>query len=207
MAVEVLLEGKNVTHLPSHDLESLFYVLVFICTNLGGPDTPRSLEDLLEFTSLPIAAWFVPETSFEGLATNKLGIAHAFEKRIADRFAPYFADIKPCVMELFRAMYPNGPQIKSALTHDRMIEIFNETLEKLPSHDQHLSEKPKKITTGRKHSLHIYDNCVFLAEKRRRIQYSTSSVSSPSEQVTLARNHRARRHAQSTSGFHDIVTE
>jgi len=206
MAVEILLEKNNVTHRPSHDLESLFYVLIYICTNLGGPNTPRPLDELLEFTSLPIAAWFVPETSFEGLATTKLGVAHAFEKRIVNRFSPYFTDIKPCVMELFHAMYPNGPHIKSALTHDTMIEIFTATLENLPFPDRHVSERPAKT---RKHSLCIYDNCVFLSEKRRRTNrsISASGTSTPSEQTTPTRNHRGRRHRQSTSGLHDPGAE
>jgi Fungal protein kinase len=204
MAVELLLEGKNVTHRPSHDLESLFYVLVYICTNLGGPGTPRTLEELLDFTSLPIAAWFVPETSFEGLATSKLGLAHAFEKRIVDRFSPYFTDIKPCVMELFRAMYPNGPQVKSALTHDRMIEIFTATLEKLPFIDQHFSERPVKT---RKHSLCIYDNCVFISEKRRRTQRNNRSISTSAQSEQVTKKHRARPYRQSTSELHDTATE
>jgi Fungal protein kinase len=148
MAVELLM--KNATHRPSHDLESLFYVLVYICTNLGGPQTPRLIDELLEFKSLPLAAWFVPETSFEGLATSKLGVAHVFEKRIVDRFSPYFSDIKPCVMDLFHAMYPSGPQIKSSLTHDRMIEIFTATLEKLPPSDRYRKSTSEMHDTGRK---------------------------------------------------------
>jgi hypothetical protein len=164
MAVELLMDGKKVTHRPSHDLESLFYVLVYICTNLGGPGIPRSLEELIRFSSLPIAGWFIPETSFEGLATYKLGVAHAFERRIVGRFSPYFADIKPCVMELFHAMYPNNPQVKSSLTHDRMIEIFNATLQSLPSSDQYFHESP---VNSKKHSLSVCDNIVFTSEKKR----------------------------------------
>lgn len=200
MAIELLMGGKNVTHSPSHDLESLFYVLIFICTNLEGPGTPRSLESLIAFTSLPIASWFVPETSFEGLATDKLGVAHAFEKRILKYFSPYFSDIKPCVRELFVAMYPNGPQLKSSLTHDRMIEIFTTTLESLPSPDQHVPEKRMKIV---KQSLSIFDNCVYKSRhsrKRRRIlESSTSTTSTPLEEVTPTKKNRARRHRQSIS--------
>lgn len=180
MAVELLLEGGKggVTHRPSHDLESLFYVLIFICTNLEGPGLPRRLDDLLNFTSLPIAAWFATETSFEGLATSKLGIAFAFQKRIVDRFSPYFDDIKPCVMNLFHAMYPNGPQIKSALTHDAMINIFDATLESLSSisePESYLSHRRVVEKRTKKHTLSIFDNCVFISEKKRRIQRFTGS--------------------------------
>jgi hypothetical protein len=204
MAVELLLGNKDLIHRPSHDLESLFYVLVYICTNLEGPNTPRSLSDLITFTSLPMAAWFVPETSFEGLATSKLGIAHTFESRIVGRFSPYFEDIKECVMDLFRAMYPNGPRIQSSLTHDRMIEIFTETLEKLPSPDNFFSEMrdmPVNTNSRRDDSLCIYDNCVFIAEKRRRSRLSgynngssssTSGFSTPSRQVTPRKKNRVR---------------
>ena len=167
MAAELLLKWNKVTHHPAHDLKSLFYVLTFICTHLTGPNTPCSLDELLNFSSLPMAAWFAPDTSFEGLATSKLGIAHTFESCIVDRFSPYFTDIKPCVMELFKALYPDGPQIiTSSLTHDRMIEIFTATLEKLPFPDQHFS-KMLVNSNKRKQTLSIFDNCVFSADKKK----------------------------------------
>ena len=164
MAVELLLKGNKVTHCHSHDLESLFYVLIFICTNLTGPNTPCSLDELLNFLSLPMAAWFIPDTSFNGLATSKLGIVHAFESHVIDHFSPYFTNIRQCVMELFQALYPDSPQINSALTHDRMIEIFTATLEKLPFPDQHFPEMPVN-NNKRKHALSIFGNCVFLLIK------------------------------------------
>jgi hypothetical protein len=195
MAVELLLEGEGVMHRPSHDLESLFYVLVFICTNLEGPSTPRLLDDLLGFTSLPLTAWFTAGASLESLGTNKLGLAHAFERRVVGRFAPYFTDLKPCVMALFHAMYPNGPQIKSVLTHDGMIKIFTETLEKLPPHDVKFTTS-QKSSNSRKRSLSIYDNCVLFAQsvKKLRRTKSPDQGSSLSQKLT-----RTGRHRRSTS--------
>ena len=196
MAAELLLKGNKVTHRPAHDLESLFYVLTFICTNLTGPNTPCLLDELLNFSSLPMAAWFAPDTSFEGLATSKLDIAHAFESHIVDRFSPYFTDIKPCVMELFKALYPDGPQITSSLTHDRMIEIFTATLEKLPFPDQHFSEMPVN-SNKRKQPLSIFDNCVFSADKKKhRTQLFLNPVSTSSEQVMPMKNHHGTCHHQ-----------
>ena len=66
MVVELLMNGKTVSYHFSHDLKSLFYVLVFKCTNLESPATLCMLHKLLEFLSLSIAVWF-SETSFEGL--------------------------------------------------------------------------------------------------------------------------------------------
>jgi hypothetical protein len=193
MAVEILLEGGKVTHCPSHDLESLFYVLVFICTNLEGPGAVRSLDDLLEFTSLPMAAWFVAEASYESLGTNKLGLAHAFEKRIVDRFAPYFTDLKPCIMALFHAMYPNGPKVETALTHDGMIKIFTETLEQLPPHDAQFGNSQKKSSGSRKRSVCIFDNCVFLANSVKRMR-RTKSYAQKEQAALVKGTTRIRRH-------------
>jgi hypothetical protein len=207
MAVELLLESTAVTHRPSHDLESLFYVLVFICTNLEGPSTPRSLADLLSFTSLPLAAWFTAGASLESLGTNKLGLAHAFENRIVGRFAPYFTDLKPCVMALFHAMYPNGPQVKSALTHDDMIKIFTETLEKLPPHDAKFNAGRKK-SSDRKRSLSIYDNCVLLAQSVKKLRRARSrDLGSSSSQIAQASVTRARRHRQRSTPVSRDATE
>jgi hypothetical protein len=188
MAVEILLDGGNVPHRPSHDLESLFYVLVFICTNLEGPGTVRSLDDLLEFTSLPMAAWFVAEASYESLGTNKLGLAHAFEKRIVDRFAPYFTDLKPCIMALFHAMYPNGPKVETALTHDGMTKILTETLEKLPPHDAQFGNSQKKPSGSRKCSVCTFDNSVFLANSIKRMRRTKSTPLSCDMIVTESSN-------------------
>jgi hypothetical protein len=163
MAIKLLLEGTAVTHRPFHDLKSLFYVLVFICTNLEGPSTPRLLADLMTFTSLPLAGWFTAGASLESLGTNKLGLAHAFEKHIVGCFILYFTDLKPYVMDLFYAMYLNSLQVKSTLTHDDMIKIFTETLEKLPPHDAKFNTGKKKSSI-RKHLLSIYDNCVLLIQ-------------------------------------------
>ena len=205
MAVELLLDGAAVTHRPLHDLESLFYVLVFICTNLEGPSTPRSLADLLNFTSLPLAGWFTAGASLESLGTNKLGLAHAFERRIVGRFAPYFTDLKPCVMALFRAMYPNGPAVKSALTHDGMIQIFTETLEKLPPHDVMFNASRKKSRL-RKRSLSIYDNCVLLAQSVKKLRRARSrDLSGSSSQIAPASLTRTRHHQRSTPVLHHTV--
>ena len=151
-------------------------------------------------SSLLMAAWFAPDTSFEGLATSKLGIAHAFESHIIDRFSPYFTDITPCVMELFKALYPDGPQITSSLTHDRMIEIFTAMLEKLPFPDQHFSEMPV-ISNKRKQTLSIFNNCVFSADKKKhRTQIFSNPVSTSSEQVMPTENHHETHcHQQKTS--------
>jgi hypothetical protein len=149
-------------HHPFHDLKFLFYVLVFICTNLERPSTPCLLAGLMTFMNFPLAGWFTAGAILESLGTNKLGLVHAFEKHIVGCFILYFTDLKPCVMDLFHAMYPNGLQIKSTLTCDEIIKILTETLEKLPPHNA-------KFNTGQKKSsvsqclLSIYDNCVLLA--------------------------------------------
>jgi hypothetical protein len=127
MAIELLMATKEVYHLPSHHQESLFYFLVF-CTKLEGPRTPLPWK--AQTPPKPSSRCLVrTEREFARLGYNRLCLAHVFEKRILNYFAPYFQDPKPCVMDLFKAMHPVRPQVQSSLTHDSMIKIFNGTLE------------------------------------------------------------------------------
>jgi hypothetical protein len=156
-----------------------------------------------------MAAWFVAEASYESLGTNKLGLAHAFKKRIMGRFAPYFMDLKPCIMALFHAMYPNGPKVETALTHDGMVKIFTETLEKLPPHDAHwqFGKTQKKSSGSRKHLVCIFDNCVFLTNSVKRMHQTKSDTQK--EQAALVKGTACIHcHRRSTPVSCDtIVTE
>ena len=93
-----------------------------------------------------MATWFQAEASYESLGTNKLGLMRAFEKCIMTCFAPYFTNLKPCIIALFHAMYLNGPKAETSLTHDGMIKIFTVTLEELPPHNAQPEEVQKMLS-------------------------------------------------------------
>ena len=134
MAIDILLSrAQGVQHKPQFDLESLFYVLIYLCINLKGPQNRiRNLDDLSSFTSFPVAEWFSAKGSFARLGRTKLSHLQTFETSVLDFFAPYFDDLKPCVRALHLALCPTGDSRNSPITHERMIAIFEETLTALP---------------------------------------------------------------------------
>lgn len=136
MAIEVLRKnGSQFQHKPKHDLESLFYVLIYICTNLKGPRNMvrTKAEVLKEHSSVPLYDWFDMDASFRSLGRTKAGQFDTFQESILDKFSPYFADLAPCVMKLFRAFFPSGKEWdNSCISHAKMIAIFEETLLQLP---------------------------------------------------------------------------
>ncbi|KDR73910.1 hypothetical protein GALMADRAFT_35750, partial [Galerina marginata CBS 339.88] len=100
MAIETLWGEK---HLPRHDLQSFFYVLLWICWNYAGPNNAeRQNIDLMENQA---KHWICGD----GLDFENIGNAKA-QQMTADRavfrrstlgmFAPYFEDLKDCVMKL-----------------------------------------------------------------------------------------------------------
>ena len=66
MAVEILLNGENVPHHPTHNLESIFYMLIWICTMYEGP---RNQERVFRNKDhLPIFLWY--NNTLGGLGFN-----------------------------------------------------------------------------------------------------------------------------------------
>lgn len=57
MAVELLTKEEKIQHKSYHNLESLFFILIYLCTNLSGPGTIQSKKDLEVFTSIALSLW------------------------------------------------------------------------------------------------------------------------------------------------------
>jgi Fungal protein kinase len=108
MSVELLTNQGKIRHDYYHDLESLFFVLVYLCTNLSGPGTIRSQEELKVFSSIPLSSWF-KISSLHQIGINKAGALCNFRMNVLNFFAPYFEDLKPCMIQLFNAMYHKKP--------------------------------------------------------------------------------------------------
>ena len=166
MALDILLSrAKRVQHKPQFDLESLFYVLIYLCINLKGPQNQIHTADNLSFSSFPVAEWFSAEGSFTHLGHMKLSHLQTFETSVLDFFAPYFNDLKPCIRALHLALCPTGDLHNSPITHDKMIAIFKDILSTLPIVEtlpQDLNDVPPTLglfgghaghSSGRKHSL------------------------------------------------------
>ncbi|KAG6914561.1 hypothetical protein DXG01_016605 [Tephrocybe rancida] len=95
----ILLLKHGLPHQIANDLESLYYVLIFITTHLAEPGHTR-LGGLFNknFQYAPIASWFYGQSTFQGLGCIKEW--HVFfnhEWYILDYISPYFAPLKPCL--------------------------------------------------------------------------------------------------------------
>ena len=55
MAIEILLGGEMVHHCITHDLESLFYMLIWICMMYEGPGNQERTWTLKE--EQPLSDW------------------------------------------------------------------------------------------------------------------------------------------------------
>lgn len=163
MAIKLLISQNSVIHKPCHDLESIFFVFIYLCTNLNGPGSPRPLCELRELQSLPIASWFNPTFSIEQLGADKISALMLIKQCILPFFSEYFNDLKPCALKLFNAIYPTLSSLlrPQDVCHDDIIQIFNDTLKELPAEPTEpttssSSARPQKRSLGmHNNSLHF----------------------------------------------------
>lgn len=128
MARDILLHGTKVEHRPSHDLESLFFVFIWICSNYDGPG--NSLRSSKKRKSLPIQHWVDTDKLFSEIANIKLGhcvAAGPFKTWILDYYLPYFEDLKDCSEELRQLFDINRPNA----THKEMLAILERAFQGL----------------------------------------------------------------------------
>jgi len=95
-----------------------------------------------------------------------------FRTNILNYFAPYFLDLKPCMIKLFWAMYHKKPGNPAHISHNTIIDIFTRTLESLDdekgmSHDFQLLlvNSPSWL---QKHSLGIHNNNLGMRQKKQK---------------------------------------
>ena len=131
MAAEILLDAST-EHDFRHDLESFLYILMYICIRFVGPNgkvAPGKGKALPDF----IRDWF-SSTSPLSTGSAKWGMmtlpSKFFYSQFLCHFQPYFQVLKPCVNKL-RKMFANRKNI----THEMMISILKETLNRLPDED------------------------------------------------------------------------
>jgi hypothetical protein len=172
MAIELLMKKSKIRHASHHDLESLFFVLIYICTNLSGPGAVRTREELQVHSSIPLSAWFRTSYSLREVGIAKAGAFCQFEENILKPFAPYFEDLKPCIRKLFKEIYTDTPGIPRPISHDKMIEIFTEALDTLPHETISIPKfEPLSVTSSsrvRKLSLGIHDKGLGPIQKKRK---------------------------------------
>ena len=122
MSIEALTtEDMNFTHHPRHDLESILYVIFYICTFTKGPGIPRTTDEVDE--DLPLRRWFRHEPP-KDISFCKLAHMSCPEETITNHFTNYWADFAPFARELASVCIPGKPSLPNQLTHKKMLEIL-----------------------------------------------------------------------------------
>jgi serine/threonine protein kinase len=135
MAIEVL-DGKGHTY--RHDLESFFYVFVWICIRYGYEGTGRQQPNkVMRPKTNILRGWYTG--IYTEIATIKLGHMgkNNFENVIAE-FAPKFENLKPLARELRSGLFPirdeaifTGTFHDHDIMYDGMIMAFNTAIGRL----------------------------------------------------------------------------
>ena len=147
MAIEALVNyGKPFIQRPNHDLESLLYVILYVCTYTTGPGTMRKDTDIPKTMSLPLSHWFTKQYVKE-IGRSKAGHMLMAEDTMLSKFDEYWADFTPFVGELIAACFPSGVSPRNSLTYAGMLAI----LERVHGvvQDKPVHNNPGDIEVGR----------------------------------------------------------
>lgn len=122
MSIETLItEDQNFVHHPRHDLESILYVIFYICTFTKGPGIPRSTTEVTE--NLPLRKWFSHEEPKE-IGLRKVAHMGNPELMITNHFTNYWADFIPFAQQLASVCFPEKTNLPNQLTHKTMLKVL-----------------------------------------------------------------------------------
>jgi hypothetical protein len=123
MAIEALLGfSPNFIHKPHHDLESMLYVILYVCTVVRGPGLLLNESDTSTM-SLPIRTWF-SNNEIREVGYRKLAHLECYDHSILANLAPYWHDFTPFVKDLIVSFFPVKPSLPNEMQYERMLQIL-----------------------------------------------------------------------------------
>lgn len=126
-------------HSANHDLESIFYVLIYALTIFKGPDSMRKQADYNELSSIPVLDWFRVQSlghSFRDMARMRMGHLADFEGSIVKKMHNFFRPLFPFLNNLFLNFFPDRDYLRNQMNHLKMIELFNAEYDKLKAMEE-----------------------------------------------------------------------
>jgi hypothetical protein len=151
MAIEALIaEGKYFAHLPHHDLESILYVILYICTFTKGPNVPRPDYEMPH--TLQMKSWFLTEP-MRTIGDRKMAHMCQPEVSIIPGFTHYWEDFGPFALDLIQLCFPFNPAKPNKLTHKEMLSILEKaytTVEEPPANMKNLKREPSDLPVPKK---------------------------------------------------------
>lgn len=125
MAIEILLQkGITFHHCLRHDLESLFFVIIWICSHMEGPEV-----ECKDVSKLLIRKWSDLEASLQHLGHVKLAHIDDMKEAILPYIPSYWDDFKPFIWELKQAFFPTRAADPNLITPEKMVTILERALE------------------------------------------------------------------------------
>ncbi|KAI0038261.1 hypothetical protein FA95DRAFT_1578311 [Auriscalpium vulgare] len=134
MAME-LIEKPETTPSEKHDLESLFWILIWLCSTYNGEKGPRLVGQE------QVWSWSKPAISRKqrmAIVLNKQGALGRGYAGVTADFAPEFKCLEPLACRLYDILFPEGSQSRSTwqvslsyVTHADFITAFQDTLDEL----------------------------------------------------------------------------
>jgi len=121
MAIEALLNPTFV-HKPQHDLESILYIILCICTFVPGPCLSPYESDIAR-PSPPIRSWFSSDETRE-IGCQKLAHLESYDTAILPNFAPYWRDFAPFVGDLIKACFPVTPRLPNEFQYEQTLQVL-----------------------------------------------------------------------------------
>lgn len=129
--------STQITNTQQHDLESLFYVFVWICSLYAAPGIIRELDKNSASNSIIVLKWNEVKDSKEIGEIKRSHLSYGGNK-LAACFTPYFASLRGCCMQLLDAIFPKSSEARvdyraslSPVTHEQIIAIFKTALEQI----------------------------------------------------------------------------
>jgi len=142
MSIEALKSADSqFIHRPCHDLESLLYVILFVCSSSNGPGDYRNYKNNPATMSMPIRTWF-DRASLREAARRKIAHMSAPDFCILDQLDPYWDDFKPFLRQLISTCFLKGIVERNCLTHDNMVSILSHAAEAV-AEPKTLGKRPK----------------------------------------------------------------
>lgn len=133
MALDSLgwMKPSDFAHQPKHDLESLFYVLLTLCTYTTGPGCLRAHIPEADEPSVCLNEWWATHDHHQ-LARNKGVMLSSLDLFVLSRLPSYWDDFHPVLKGLHKVLWPaecaviNQPNMA---THDAFLKILNKARE------------------------------------------------------------------------------
>ena len=134
MAIESLLSFSPFFHQPRHDLESILYIIVYVCTfTLGPSKLYMPPADARTYTSSLLV-------QLREIGYRKMAHIQCSDFVVIPEFTSYWADFAPYVKELISASFPTNAFHPNELEYDQVLQILENAY--------NVVEEPPKIETS-----------------------------------------------------------